>query len=93
MPVTIDEARHRHIFRYAEGHFREDTPANRKILIDVASEPQNFLGSDRLGNRWFEETLADGRQVWAQVRDNKVTNGGINERPRRLAAGQLGNTA
>ncbi len=36
-----------HIFRNIEGHFSEDTPANRKILIDTALNADNYLGTDR----------------------------------------------
>jgi hypothetical protein len=45
--ITIDESRVVHIFRDAEGHFREDTDANRRVLIEVASRATNFLGTDQ----------------------------------------------
>ena len=80
----IDESRVRHIFRNAEGHFREDADANRRLLIDVASRRTNFLGTDRIGNDWYAENLADGTQVWVRVRDDKIVNGGINRRPRNV---------
>jgi hypothetical protein len=81
---TIDESRVGHIFRDAEGHFREDSDVNRQILIDVASKRTNFLGTDRAGNAWYAETLTDGiAQVWVRVRHDKVVNGGVNlQRPR-----------
>jgi hypothetical protein len=68
--------------RDAKGHFREDTETNRRLLIEVASRPENFVGTDRAGNAWFEESLADGTQVWARVLGDKIVNGGINEIPR-----------
>ena len=80
--VTIDENRAGHIFREADGHFREDTDANRRLLIEVASRHTNLLGTDRAGNVWYVEDLANGTQVWARVRDNKIFNGGINPSPR-----------
>jgi filamentous hemagglutinin len=80
--VSIDESRIDHIFRQAEGHFGEDTSINRQTLIDVASRPPNLLGTDPFGNAWYAQTLADGRQVWVQVRDGRITNGGINLTPR-----------
>ena len=76
--ITIDESRVDHIFREAEGHFREDTAVNRQTLLDVASRPSNLLGTDRFGNAWFAELGPNGTQIWAQVRDGKITNGGFN---------------
>ena len=80
--ITTDETRRGHIFREADGHFREDSDVNRRILIDVASRRANFLGNDRAGNAWYAETLTDGTQVWVRVRHEKVVNGGLNQRPR-----------
>jgi len=51
--ITIDESRVVHIFREAEGHFREDTDANRRLLIEVASREANFLGTDQASNDWY----------------------------------------
>jgi hypothetical protein len=80
--ITIDETRVDHIFRDTEGHFREDTDANRRLLIQVASRRANAVGTDRVGNTWYAENLADGTQVWVRVRGNKIVNGGINQNPR-----------
>jgi hypothetical protein len=85
--VTIDEGRVRHIFRDAEGHFVEDTPENREALISAARRPENFLGTDRFGNEWWVERRDDGTQVWAQVREDRIMNGGINITPRALTLG------
>ena len=82
--VVIDQNRASHIFRHAEGHFHEDTLANRQALVEAASQFENFMGSDRFGNSWFAELRADGSQVWVQVRDNKITNGGVNVTPRNF---------
>ena len=76
--ITIDERRTSHIFRDADGHFREDTPVNRRALVEVANRPANLVGTDRFGNFWFAEIRADGTQVWVQVRDNMIINGGQN---------------
>ena len=83
--ITIDETRIEHIFRDAEGHFAEDTELNRQALLDTANRPANFVGTDRFGNAWFVEIRADGSQNWVQVRGGKITNGGINSRPRNFA--------
>jgi filamentous hemagglutinin len=82
--LKIDERRTLHIFRDAEGHFREDSPVNRRALLEVASRPANLLGTDRFGNSWFAETRADGTQVWAQVRENTIVNGGLKSHPARF---------
>jgi len=80
--IIIDEERAGHIFRDADGHLREDTPENRRILIATASRPANFLGADRFGNGWFAGRRADGTQIWVQVREGRITNGGVNVIPR-----------
>jgi filamentous hemagglutinin len=80
--ITIDETRRRHIFRDAPGHFPDDNAANRQRLLDVANRPDNLLGTDHFGNSWFAERDADGAEIWVQVRNRQITNGGINSRPR-----------
>lgn len=82
--VTIDEDRARHIFRSAEGHFAEDNAANRQALMDAVGRQENFLGTDRFGNAWWVEQRADGTQVWVQLRDRRIMNGGVNLVPRRF---------
>ena len=82
--IPIDETRIGHIFRNANGHFRADNEVNRRVLIDVASRPENFLGTDRTGNAWYAENLADGTQIWVRVRHGKIVNGGINHQPREF---------
>ena len=80
--IIIDESRVSHIFRDADGHFREDNEVSRRRLIEVTGKAANFLGTDRVGNSWYAENLADGTQVWARVRHGKIVNGGLNQRPR-----------
>ena len=80
--ITIDESRVVHIFREADGHFREDTRANRRLLIEVASRGTNFLGTDRAGNDWYAENSADGTQLWVRACSGKIVNGGMNHSPR-----------
>src|ERR1700737_2707720 len=79
--LRIDERRTRHIFRDVEGHFPKDTLVNRQALLEVASRPANLVGTDRFGNSWFAEAQSDGTQVWAQVRQNMIVNGGLNRAP------------
>ena len=82
--IAIDEDRIGHIFRNAPGHFPADSPSNRRALVEVASEPENFLGTDLFGNDWFAKTRADGTQIWAQVREDTIMNGGVNMTPRKF---------
>jgi hypothetical protein len=79
MPIAKD--RTAHIFRHAEGHVL-DTPANRKLLSEVAGNKSLSLGTDRFGNTWAAQIRTDGSQVWTQCRDGKIINGGINKTPR-----------
>jgi hypothetical protein len=69
-------------------------------LLSVASDPGNIVGTDRYSNVWSTRPLPDGRQVWVQIRRNRITNGGVNATPRffdfgygltsALASGGLG---
>ena len=70
----------KHIFRNAPGHLA-DTPANQKLLADVASNPTNRVGVDRFGNVWSSVTRTDGTQVWVATRNGVIQNGGINQVP------------
>ena len=82
--ITIDESRVGHIFRDALGHFPDDTELSRQAMIDVANDPTNVLGADHFGNIWAAKTLSDGTQIWVQIRDGRITNGGINRIPRHF---------
>lgn len=76
--ITIDEARIAHIFRDADGHFPADTIAARQVLLRVANDAAKRLGVDRFGTIWAAETMPDGAQVWVQIRNDLITNGGVN---------------
>jgi hypothetical protein len=71
-----------HIFRNASGHFVTDTPENRAILEDVANERSNYQGVDEFGSSVYTKTVEAGRQIWVEVRNGEIRNGGINETPR-----------
>ena len=58
------DKRANHIFRNIEGHFLEDTLANRKILIDTVLNTDNYLGNDKWGNNWYAKAQADNTQIW-----------------------------
>lgn len=77
---TITEKRASKIFGKREGHIL-DTPANRKLLEDVANDKNTTLGTDAYGNEWSASMQADGTQVWTQTRNGEVINGGVNLSP------------
>jgi filamentous hemagglutinin len=81
MKPFIPEARVLHIFRDAPGHL-SDTPENRRLLIETASDPQNLTGRDWYGNLWYTRQMSVERQVWVQVRGEEICNGGLNQPPR-----------
>ena len=78
--IEFFEKNIKHIFRNAEGHLL-DTPENRRLLLEVVADANNYLGVDRFGNQWFAKILANGKQVWASVRKNLIRNAGLNEIP------------
>jgi hypothetical protein len=71
-----------HIFREKEGHI-QDTPENRSLIEKICNKRSHYLGDDKLGNTWFAYVDKGNKQVWARVRDNKITNAGINENVRK----------
>ena len=79
---TISENDLPHIFRNRSGHFAENTEANRKLLLDIASDPNNFLGQCERESLWYAKTQKNGTQVWAEVRNGRIRNGGFNETPK-----------
>ena len=73
----IFEKSAKHIFRDSVGHLKEDTPENRKLLVDNI-KPENFIGEDKYGNKHYYGQSSKG-QVWCEVRDgNELRNGGVN---------------
>jgi len=78
---SISEKDRQHIFRDAEGHL-PDTPENVELIEDVANSENDYLGPDEHGNDWSSRTQGDGKQVWVQTRGGKITNAGINNKPR-----------
>jgi hypothetical protein len=70
-----------HIFRNAVGHI-PDTPANRRLLSQVASNPANRVGVDQWGNVWYAKIQPDGSQVWVRTTNGVITDGGLNQTAR-----------
>ena len=71
----------KHIFGDRPGHL-PDTPANRKLLTDIANMPKYYKGTDKYGNRWHIQTDDKGRQVWKRSQNGKINEGGRNNTPR-----------
>ena len=71
-----------HIFRDREGHFSEDTLENRQLFIEIVMKPENYLGADKYGTRWYAEALTSGAQIWVQVRNDEIRNAVENSTPK-----------
>lgn len=76
--VTINEEKTVHIFRYKDGHFPLGASENRETLQGLWNE-SNHLGQDKYGYFGYSEIRSDGTQVWAQVRNGKIINDGVNK--------------
>ncbi|GAB1577047.1 hypothetical protein [Bordetella petrii] len=78
--VSLPENRAPKIFGSRPGHL-PDTPQNRELLLSVANDPTARLGPDRFNTIWSARTLPDGSQVWTQMRNGQLWNGGMNPTP------------
>lgn len=76
-----NDSQTKHIFRKKDGHI-DDTPDNRALLESVANNENNYMGTDKYGNRWYSQMIENVGQVWVRVRDGIINNGGINNPPR-----------
>ena len=72
----------KHMFRKGAGHL-PDTPKNRNIIANVASNEDNYIGNDRNNNRWYARTDKNG-QYWVKVRNGMVVDCGFNTTPRPI---------
>lgn len=77
----ISEANAEHIFRDEPNHLVEDTAENRALLED-AVKPENYVSTQYPDVRVYHELLPNGEQIWVEVRNGQITNGGVNTVPR-----------
>ena len=52
------------------------------MLEDTANNKKNYLGKDKYGNEWYQKNLENGKQVWVEVRNGKIIDGGLNNIPK-----------
>ena len=71
-----------HIFRSAEGHLAEDTPENRQLLTSTANNADNYVGTNEYGNQIYAQRQSNGSEIWVEVRNGTIQNGGVNTTPR-----------
>jgi len=71
-----------HIFRSAEGHLAEDTPENRQLLTSTANNADNYVGTNEYGNQIYAQRQSNGSEIWVEVRNGTIQNGGVNTAPR-----------
>jgi ankyrin repeat protein len=68
-----------HIFKKTKGHLIDDTPENRKIILEAVANPENWVTKTKFGTDIYVKVLPDGSQAWAHVnKDGIITSGGRN---------------
>lgn len=65
-----------------------DSPSNRKLIESVVRDRSNLVGKkQRGGSELFAKLLDDGKQVWVEVRNGVIQDGGVNDIPRSFWPG------
>lgn len=67
------------MFGNREGHL-PDTPANRKLIEELANDDNHKLGTDKWGNEWYARVNGDGSQTWVSVHNGVIQNCGKNSK-------------
>lgn len=70
-----------HIFRGTDNHL-PDTPESRILVIELINDERNYIGTDKIGRKWYARINADGKQFWASVMNGVLQNCGLNEEHR-----------
>lgn len=71
----------KHIFGNRPGHL-PDTPANRKMLEDLARDKTKYMGTDKYGNSWNVSLNDNGTQTWVRYQNGVINEGGLNQTPK-----------
>lgn len=80
LPDTISQINH--IFRDDDGHL-EFSEKNVKLLSNLINNNKYEVSStDKYGKIWYYKNNSDGTQLWGSVYNNKLSNGGVNQKPR-----------
>ena len=72
----------KHIFRKKTGHLSEDTFQNRKLFLDTANDKRNYRGKDNNDVEWYDRIESNGSQTWVKVKNNIISDAGVNKNPR-----------
>ena len=75
-----DKSQTMHIFRSGRGHFAQDTPQVRTLIMNTIKNPDDFARG-RHGVTGFTSTNPNGTQTWVTVRNGIIQNAGINPHP------------
>ncbi|WP_350332314.1 hypothetical protein [Candidatus Bodocaedibacter vickermanii] len=66
---------------YGTGHL-SDTSINRDLILTTARSGDSYLGRcQNSGHDWYHKILENGQQLWAEVRNGIIINGGQNTLP------------
>jgi hypothetical protein len=57
------------------------TPENQRLVQDLLTHQEHFLGKGPWGEEWYARPLPDGRQLWAEVYGGKLQCAGIRRIP------------
>jgi hypothetical protein len=69
-PVDIEGA-------YGNGHLYQNNSINRDLIQTTARSRDNYLGRcPNNGHGWYHKILENGHQLWAEVRNGIIINGG-----------------
>lgn len=70
-----------HMFKEKEGHL-PNTKENQAIILKMVNNKENYIGNSKIKYTELErytQILDNGNQLWANVRNRRVENCGINK--------------
>ncbi len=75
-----NKAQYGHIMANRDGHL-PDTPENRELLKEAGSNPENYVRNQN-GKELYAQQQPDGTEIWVEVSNGVIQNGGVNKTPR-----------